>query len=208
MPACGDPLVDGDYPGVPLLELEGTITFTSIEEIQDARGQLHLALFWLAEQSSVAPGEAVTELADQLVSISGLPGTYALRMYVPPPASVRRELPGIAGELAIASILLYVDVDEDGAWTPGIDWLVGGSRSDVVVWAAAELEVGEVTLEPGYHTVGIVRSPETGLTQCGQPIPGIASLADVDGEVGLVIGLLHDVLVDEQCDERAEEYAI
>lgn len=205
---CGDPLVDGDYPGVPLLELDGTIVFTSIEEIQDARGQLHLALFWLTEPSSVAPEDAVTELADQRVSISGLPGSYALRSYVPPPDAVRRELPGIAGELAIASILLYVDIDESGAWSPGVDWLVGGSRSAVVVWAAEPLAVGEVTLDPGYHSVAIVRSPETGLTQCGEPIAGLASLAGVDGEVGLVIGLLHDVLVDETCDQRADEYAI
>lgn len=205
---CGDPLVDGDYPGVPLLELAGTIVFASVEEIQDARGQLRLALFWLHEPSSVAPDEAVTELADQRVTISGLPGAYALRSYVPPPPAVRRELPGIGGELAIASILLYVDIDEDGAWSPGVDWLVGGSRSDVVVWAAEPLVLDEVTLDAGYHTVGIVRSPETGLTQCGTPIEGLASLAGVDGEVGLVIGLLHDVLVDETCDQRADEYAI
>lgn len=193
---------------MPLLELAGPIRFASIEEIQDARGELRLALFWLADQATVEPDEAVSELADQVVTISGLPGSYALRMYVPPPPSVRRELAGVEGELAIASVLLYVDVDGDQAWSPGLDWLVGGSRSAVLVWAADTLVVGETTLEPGYHTLGIVRSPDTGLTQCGAPLEGLASLAGVEVEVELVIGLLHDVLVDEDCDDRAEEYAI
>ncbi len=205
---CGDPLVGADYPGLALLDLAGPIRFLSVEEIQDARGQLRVALFWLADHAEVEPGESVTELADQVIAIDGLPGSYELRIYVPPPASVLRELPGVSGELAIASALLYVDVDEDGAWSPGVDWLVGGGREALIVWVEDSLEVAEVTLERGYHSVGIGRSDQTGLTQCGTPIAGLTSLTGVDVEVGLTIGLLHDVLIDDDCDLVADEYAI
>ncbi|MFV8748912.1 hypothetical protein ACNOYE_00015 [Nannocystaceae bacterium ST9] len=206
--ACGDPLVGGDYPGVPLLELDGSIRFLSIEEVQDARGQLRVGLFWLTDQSQVAPGEGTSEIADQVVTISGLPGSYVLRVYVPPPPSVLRELPGVEGELAIAGLLLYVDVDEDQAWSPGVDWLVGGSRDALLIWVEDSLNVGDTEFERGYHALGISRSPDTGLTECGMPIAGVTSISSTDPEVQLVIGLLHDVIIDLDCDLRAEEYDI
>jgi hypothetical protein len=201
-------LVGGDYPGVPLLELDGTIRFKSIEEVQDAQGQLRVALFWLADHADVSSGEHVTELADQTITISGLPGSYAFAVYVPPPPSVLRTIAGVDGELAIASALLYVDVDEDERWSPGVDWLVGGGREALIVWVENSLAVGETTLGHGYHTVGVARSPETGLTACGTPIPATASLTGVDVDVTLTIGLLHDVLIDDACDAQFDEYAI
>lgn len=212
MLGCGDPLVGSDYVGAPLLELEGAIEFASIDEIKNAEGQLRIALMWQSPDGEHVAGESVSDIADQTIAITGLPGHYHVRKYVPPPASVVHSVAGVDGDLALGLLVVYVDEDDDEGWSPGIDWLVGASATDLVVWAEDPVSAAGVELEPGYHVVHVRRDPESSLTACGDPIPGFTSLVGSESADGaspvLVIALLHDVLVDRECDNEAREYDV
>lgn len=199
--ACGEPLVDGEYPGEAILQVISAVEIVELDELADAEGDLRVAMFWSSDASA---DQRVTEIPEQQVLISKLPGYYGFNMYATPPEEVM--LDGFDGRYAIGSLMLYVDDAEDGMFEPGEDWLVGAVANRVYLFTGEALtipDIGEVG--PGYHGVAVERDEDSGLTLCEDgELPPLAG--NVDAPV--VVDLLDRVIVDTNCDQRADEWAI
>ena len=198
---CGEPLVDGEYPGEAILQVVSSVEIIELEEIADAEGDLRVAMFWRSEPSA---DQRVTEIPEQQVLISKLPGYYGFNLYATPPEEVMVD--GFGGRYAVGSLMLYVDDDEDGSFEPGEDWLVGGVANRVYLFSRERLSIPEIgDVEPGYHGVTVERDEDSGSTLCEDgelpPLPG-----NVD--VPLIVDLLDRVIIDTDCDQRAEEWGI
>lgn len=206
--ACGDPLVDGSYPGQPILEAAGGVEIRELSELAMADGRLRVALFWVRSEGweDVDPSLGVLDIAEQSVQIANLPGVYGFRVYDPAPAEVMVDAAALGGtgHFALASMLVYVDAADDRHFDHGDDWIVGAIDGQVFAFTREGAEIpGLGTLEPGYTALDTVR--EDGWFRCSD---GTIDLTL--GEVGtpLVIDFLFSVLVDPNCDQMATEYAI
>ena len=203
--SCGDPLVDRDYPGEPLLELEGLVQIQGVSELDGAQGSVRLAVFW-AKPEGFEPGAGHTDFADQRVSLSDLPGTYAARIYVPPGPESMLELDG--ARVGLGSLVIYIDAEDDGHFDPGVDAPVGASRDHMLLYVDGETEVtGLGTLPRGYHTLAIERAGP-GQTKCGEPVEDFLSYTLSEETPVVFVMLLHWALADIDCDMSGSEYDV
>ena len=204
--SCGDPLVNSDYAGEPLLDIEGPLVIEGVGELNGAQGTVRLAVFW-AKQGGFEPGAGHTDFAEQSVSLSDLPGTYAARIYVPPSPESMLELEG--AKVGLGSLVVYIDLEDNGHFDPGVDAPVGASRDHLLLYVDGETEVPSLgTLPRGYHPLAIERGPPKAQTQCGDPVPDFVSYTLADDPIAVVVTLLHTALVDIDCDLSGAEYDV
>ncbi len=204
--SCGDPLVVADYPGEPLLDIEGPMRIEAIGELQGAEGPLRLAVFW-ARAADAPEGFGRTEFDDQRVSFSDLPGDFAARIYLPPLPESMLELDG--QRVGLGNLIIYVDIEGDGRFDPGVDAPVGSSRDHLLLYVDGETAMpGLGTLARGFHLLAIERDANSGRTLCGARVPELINYERTDGPVVMVVDLLHSTIVDIDCDLGGAEYEL
>jgi hypothetical protein len=122
---CGDPLVDGDYRGEPLIRLAGRIEGDAkTSSIQSP----YLGIIWVIYDFSSGDetGRVVTSLVP--VPDAKFPGTFELALFDPPPPEAFNELFGV--RYAMGAIVALDDVDGDRRFTvdPVTGTLEGADR--------------------------------------------------------------------------------
>lgn len=208
--SCGDASVDGTYRGEPLLTLEGSVLVdsgdASDDELATALGTLRVALFWSRHAGQQTDGPAVSVVEQQVLTSAAFPAQYALSIFRPPPEPVLVDSPDGRGRYAVALVLAYVDSDDDGRWSPGIDRLVGGAREAAVLYTpdgASSAYFGERAA--GFHRVRV----QAGSDPCfAAPHATLHS----DGEPTLTLRLEPTnpatALLDIDCDGHHREWDV
>ncbi len=133
-----DPLVDEDYMGEVLYELEGNVILGSGDEtFQDA--DLRVGVVWMGDVDWRTPER-------HLISSGGFPARYQIELFAPPPAQTIQPFFGNNTRLAIGRVVLFVDESGDGIFNPISDPVVGGDPSGVVLYVETIDELDEVWL--------------------------------------------------------------
>lgn len=166
--------------------------------------ELRLGLFW--SRAGVQGGAAAAaDRVEQTARIeAGFPARYRLILHTPPPSDVLKK--SGAGEYAIGLVLVYIDGNRDGRFSPGVDQITGGAAERAVLYTPDGVELGDQTWTAGYHRV------QTGQI-CDEAVDGgrIIDL-DVDPAPTLRVelsagpGFLRALLLDEDCDCELDGY--
>jgi hypothetical protein len=193
---CGDPMVNGDYQGEPLLVLHGTVLANyAPEELRWPAGELRLTIDWARWSGD---GGRTGYDARDLETVTAFPAEYWLKFYQPPPDAARFT-PVWSGGVAIAvgTPLLYIDRDADRQWDYEDDPIVGGSEDQVVVFVAGREPVrdGNLVLQPGFQQMRAT------IDYCsGEGAEGATDFRVSDGgPVNLLVGDLWDEILDWYC---------
>lgn len=197
---CGDPLVDGSYPGESLFSVISTVKVHLVDEAQQVQGDLRVAMFWMVGPSGHDDPDSHLDIPEQAVLISRLPGYYGFNLYEAPPESVM--IDDGDGRYAIGTLLLYLDAGRDGVWDRKDDWLIGAVPESAYLFTrdGASLDgLGEFA--PGYHVLHVDRADPK--TKCED---GVVALSRSDEGQELVVDFLDQVLVDPNCDDDASEW--
>jgi len=138
--ACGDPLVEGDYPGEPLLTLTGLVRYADDYDEPDA--PILVAVLWSEDQDSSQEGVAV-RVSTQF------PGEYSLDLYNPPDDALLEPTPLDPDLLSgIAAPVVYADEDGDEVYTSGVDSIWGGTDEAAILYLSADLAPPEGVTNP------------------------------------------------------------
>ncbi len=137
--SCGDPLVDGAYRGEVLLEIDGSILSDyTPEELGLTSGELRVTLDWSNYDESSAPRSHAADFT----TTTRFPARYALRVYQPPPDDAFFAAPWPeGGRIAVATPLLYLDVDGNERWDPKSERVVGGAHDIVIMYVRKPFEL-------------------------------------------------------------------
>lgn len=188
---CGDPLVDGSYPGEPLMTLEGSVYFVGTSAFfGDDPAELRIAVFW-------AGGE-VGEGEQQVAVDASFPAEYTLDLLKRPPASAHLEMPWARGaRVAVGTPVLYYDVDEDGRWSEA-DTLAGGN-SGLGVLHVDDAVPADLAVEAGYQRAS-TNSPLCDTTTGGPLAPPATA------STPLFVQTPWSVFTDWDCDGELYEW--
>jgi hypothetical protein len=200
--SCGDPLADGHYLGEPLYRLEGWVELELSPDAltaNDTQGELRVAVFWAPARGENFRLDIATE---QAVETTGFfPAKFEITLYEPPDPSLYRTIDDGKGELAVALLLAYLDVDKDGRWDRDTDWLVGGARDQLLAYTPTGLE----SPTWGRIPTGFAKLVATNSDCSAGPI---LFKADDSRSMDLVVGLQFptEVLLDRDCDGGQTEW--
>ncbi|MEM9491444.1 MAG: hypothetical protein AAGC55_20025, partial [Myxococcota bacterium] len=145
--ACSEPLVDGTYAGEALFQFSGAIT--SVDNAVTLNRSLEIAVVWLGTgtEDDVYPA-AVTQIE--------LSSRYTVTLRERPDASAVRPIgDGLvgSGEMALARISIFDDIDGDRQWNPSAgEPMVGGNSQLLLLFTPTGI-TGTAELTPGYHIV-------------------------------------------------------
>ncbi len=188
---CGDVLVDGDYPGEPLLTVTGQILVeaTISEDVSPS-----VALFW-TQAGSATRTETSVEVTTRF------PAYFELNAYQPPvDADFFTDPQGL--HLALGVLLLYDDTAQDGTLDVDTDTVIGAAADDAhVVWFPDPPEAQPDTPEDRYLVAH-------GVPECQGP-PDTADEAPPTESQGIVDLLVADpctLLPDWNCNGDLEEW--
>lgn len=191
--SCGDPLVEGDYRGQPLISLSGTIRVNDSLSAEEA-ATVRVALLWI--------GAGQQEDLTQARSESAFPARYTLDVFTPPPARAMRELTDRDGLYALARIVLYLDADGDER-LGARESMVGASPDQVLTYFTSSETTSLVSgsLRTGYQVMAL-RSCDDRLTDKAM----LANVPTVDAvdlvlEAGVIQGLS-----DLDCDSIGDDF--
>ncbi len=148
-----DAFVTGEYRGDPLLTLEGNILVA-----EEARlvgdVPLRVSMFWVA--ADLGELDDLEVVGEQTVGArAAQPARYTLDIYHPP---TQRALTMTKdGEMAIAVILVYEDVNGNGRRESATERVLGGSGEYAVLFAPTGLGAGAFgeSLGAGYHVMEV-----------------------------------------------------
>ncbi len=130
--ACGDPLADADYQGLPLMELSGQVLLE--EALQGVEGQVRVAVYWSSQQEE----HGIQHQQETEVGTS-FPALYSLKLYTPPPDEVFYQPRHAPHAMALGVPIVYDDVDLDGAFDEG-EPVLGGAQATLVLYTGESLE--------------------------------------------------------------------
>lgn len=209
---CGG-LVGGDYRGEVLLSIEGAVLMDADIDFQSDVG---VALLWNND------GEAAIG-AQSVVVQTSFPARYTIEIHSEPRQSSLLNVLGVQDfRAAIGQIVLYQDLDGNGAWAgPGREPVVGGAYDSAVVWipepnspesgpSPVDLEPAPAPLDPyvpdiehwtprgGFQLVEVPIPPA-----CGLPLSEIF-FERVDNRATLHVGGLRNAYYDWDCDGLAD----
>jgi hypothetical protein len=197
--SCGDPLVDGRYLGEPLYRVTGWVHLELPTEALDSAsdtstaGALRVAVFW-----APAKGESIRldGAVEQAVATTGLfPAKFEVTLYEPPDRALYREVDDGEGEVALALLLAYLDVDGDGRWDRDSERLVGGAHERLLAYTPTGFSSPTLgRLGPGFGRLVATNS------DCSKgPIQFVTDVAE---SVDLIVGLDFptEILLDANCD--------
>lgn len=151
---CGDPIVAGSYRGEALYQIEGWVQLTvSPSELlgsADDAPELRVAVLWSQTKGSSFNLEGAVE--QEVVATGTFPARFDVTLYEPPDADILRAVPGGTGEMAIAALVAYVDLDGDEHWDRDSEDLVGGAEDRLFLYTPDGLTSDVFgDLEAGFH---------------------------------------------------------
>lgn len=230
--ACGDPLVDGAFRGRPLLTLSGAIELpeganflddalceatlfdcyeactteecpvceaaweTCVDAPPSARpSDFRLGIFW-------AQGQGASVVQQYSLTVSSFPARYGATLYAPPPNGLLQ--PAARGEFALGLIMVYLDRDDDGVFSAGVDPIVGGADGRAVLYTPTGVDDDRFgVLEAGYHRMSVlsVCTPE------GGELVAEADRSDVILTLTADPELQRRLLLDPDCDGEFDDFA-
>ncbi len=166
--------------------------------------ELRLGLFW--SRAGVQGGAAdADDRVEQTARIeAGFPARYQLILHTPPPADVLKT--NGSGQYAIGLVLVYIDGNRDGRFSPGADQITGGAAERALLYSPGGVELGDRTWAAGYHRV------QTGQV-CDEAADG-GKIIDLDVDPAPTLrvelsagpGFLAALLLDEDCDCQFDGY--
>jgi len=128
---CGS-LVDGDYRGEVLYEIDGLVYVDDLE----IEGDIGVALLWSVETESTGGSQSV-------VVKTQFPARYTIQIFEPPDADNIVSLFGDDSiNAAVGDIILYEDLDQNGVWDRDNELIVGGAFDASVIWVERIESVG------------------------------------------------------------------
>jgi hypothetical protein len=166
--AC-DVAVDGAYRGTPLFSIEGSVRVElSTQDLgRTPSGTLRVALFW-SSADTLTESLNITGEEQDVETTGAFPARYALTLYEPPLDRLISNHVGASGSFAYASLMAYVDENNDGRWDRGQEPLVGGAFDRVLIYAPNGVSApGFGMLAPGYHLL----AREEGVELCPEDEP-------------------------------------
>lgn len=196
---CGDPLVEGDYPGEVLASLEGSVFTDGLQ--RGSEDDLRVALFWATDR-----GRAGTE--QHVGTSTSFPAQYRLDVYQPPPEEARFEPRWANALVAVATPLLYVDRDHSGRFEPDSDKIIGGSPDIALVWSDRRSARRPAGPRPGGRFVqlrGGFQRMWSDQPLC-QDVVDRGELPPDDMPVDLTVGPFWSWLIDLDCDGSRSEW--
>lgn len=188
MLSCGDPLATGEYLGEPLFSFEGIIV--SILDDLPEENSVRVTLGW-------APGgtepTGFNELVEQdSVSVQiRFPSAFEVNIFYPPLDDFLEDSSQAYG---LAYLVVYEDRDGDEHFDA--DEVLGGAPSQVIVYAARDLEPQESptrrSLPQGFHLIPVPApclafDTDFGDPACTVPI-GAECASDSDCNGGYLLG--------------------
>ncbi len=187
---CDAALVDGTWPGDPLVELSGDVRFVAsgghpgrVGEAPSVEGTLRLALVW-ANLTTDDRAALVTGAEQQALTVAELPARYSLSLYAPPPIEASQV------GYALGVLIAYADVDDDGVWTADADTLVGAVPDRVLIYdwgfRVTTLDSAVRCADPGAPLAGLSPDPSAAWDLMIDTSAAASLLPDLncDGEIG------------------------
>lgn len=112
---CGDPQLDEQVRGIPLFSIRGSTQMTGMVP----EGPLRIALFWSPQGPRVTDAKQFIEQLGTSVPLE-VPSNYVLNIFeLPSPEHMLRRSDGSEAGYAVGRVLVYIDADADGRYTPG-----------------------------------------------------------------------------------------
>lgn len=197
--SCGEPAVDGRWPGEALFTLSGTVRLEAapVAMGEPPSGTLRIGIFWAATKGSALSLEAAIE--QEVSATATFPSRFEVRIYVPPPRALLHDSEDGQGRLARALILAYLDQDEDRSWDRDREPLVGGAAGVMLVYTPEGLTGADPgPLTAGYHVVRMGGG-------CGGPALVADDLTEVD--LTVTMDFPSSALLDLDCDGKPDEWS-
>lgn len=193
--SCGELAVDADYRGEALFTFGGTVRLEPSALESEATGELQVAVFW-ALPSGGALFSTVGAVEQQVDATTSFPARFALTLHAPPDDALLATTGDVAGDYAVAMVLVYLDQDGDARWDRETEPLVGAASETFLVYAPDGLAGGRFgALAPGFHLLRANR----------EACVGGSVEADVDA-VQLTVSGGYPKLLDVDCDGRPNEW--
>ena len=130
---CSEPLVDDDFQGQPIFQLEGHIVdFRADDPPLD---EPLASLFWTRmDNTSMDPAHLWRQRSVTVAVI--FPSKFRINVFAPPDLSIRPGAPFLAGQ-----ILVWQDLDHDGEYSRAE--LRGGTLNEIVLYARHPLSAAD-----------------------------------------------------------------
>lgn len=149
---CGDPVVGTEYAGKPLFTLGGTVMYDEDGSLGDH--EVYVVVLYEALTDS-----GYTYLPPYRLQTS-FPADYVVEFFEPPAEEIFKPAPDDRGEMALGSIMVYLDEDGSGSFDPEADALVGGNNNIILLYVTEDWPEHETprgltsdALEPGFQVV-------------------------------------------------------
>lgn len=230
--ACGDPLVGGSFRGRPLLHLSGAIELPEGANFLDDAlceaaifdcyaacttpecpaceadwaacvdappsaqpSDFRLGIFW-------AQGQGSAVVQQYSLTVSSFPARYGATLYAPPPAGLLQ--PAAQGQFALGLVMVYLDRDDDGIYSAGVDPIVGGADGRAVLYTPGGVDDDRFgVLGPGYHRMSVLSV----CTPDGGELIAEADRSDVILTLTADPELQRRLLLDPDCDGDFDDFA-
>lgn len=201
MVSCGEPAVDGRWPGEALFTLSGTVRLEPerIATPEPPSGTLRVGIFWAATKGATLSLEAAIE--QEVAATATFPARFEVRIYVPPPPTLLHGSEDGEGRIARALVLAYLDQDADRAWDRDREPLVGGAAGVMLVYSPEGLSGADFgPLTAGYHAIRM-----GGGGGCGGPPLLAEDLSEID--LTVTMDFPSSALIDLDCDGKPDEWS-
>lgn len=189
---CGDPLVEGDYRGQPLIEISGTIRVEdSLTSAQAAAVRVGLLWVGAAQQGDLTQGR----------SESSFPARYSMKVFARPPTRAMRTLPDRGGLQGTARIVLYIDENGDDQ-LDSLERIVGAAPNQVLAYFTSSEPTTLVrgSLRTGYQVMELFACDDRLVDKATYEPAGSEQAVDLTLAAGVASGLL-----DIDCDTVADD---
>jgi hypothetical protein len=152
--ACGDPLLDDTYRGEPIYVFEGSIVAPDQLDGLELGVDVKAAFFWSPNLSPFEEPDLVEQTS--VTAEVRFPATFEVRVFEPP---AEEHFVAFDKRYALASLLIYADVDADGRFGL-LDRIVGGTFEKAILFAREEVPADQSPTANDVH-VGftIVQTP-------------------------------------------------
>lgn len=130
---CGDPLVDADYRGEPILRLVGRIASLRGGTDIGADEEALVSMFWNTDLTATTP--ALVEQRSVSTNVE-FPNAFEVLVFDPP---AEEHLLTSDPRLGVGFLLVYVDRDGDRTYGAADD-IIGGNVTKALVWAVQDLD--------------------------------------------------------------------
>ena len=155
---CGDLIVEGDYPGLPMLHIRGEVHVR--ESIPSSSQPIKIAVLWNFDYSEELQ---ILGAKEQEAKVSPVfPATYHLKLYTEPPSAAMVTMPGTEEEVTFGLIMIYRDLNGNGVLDleGEIKEVVGGAPNYLILYTSGDLPAGtfpgvDELLVSGYHIISI-----------------------------------------------------